>query len=306
MTDSLQERLNRLQTVPDELVEAMSKVEREAMGRVLALMDQLDVVDGNITNSSKNLSLIKSIEGDLREALFNNSYYKAVNGFGKEFGVQAELTNKYFASILDGFEVIGRYKTVLDTSRANALSLLSQDVFTQTLIKPIQDSLLASVTNNGSFKDTLSSLRKTILGNNDLDGRLLSHVKRIAYDSFAIANRQYTQTIATNLKFEWYQYVGGVINDSRCFCIERHGKYYHINEIKAWGRGEHIGSCEQYNKKLDRQGWQGMNIDTTEITIMVLVGGYSCKHDLLPVAKRSVPKNVIEKAVSDGFYTQAA
>lgn len=306
MPDSLQERLNRLQTVPDELVDAMSKVEREAMGRVLALMDQLDVVDGNIANSSKNLSLIKTIEEDLRTALFNNSYYKAVNAFGKEFGVQAELTNEYFSSILDDFEVVGKYKTVLQTSQANALSLLSQDVFTQTLIKPIQDSLLSGVINNGSFQETLANLRTVILGNNDLDGRLLSHVKRIAYDSFAIANRQYTQTIATNLKFEWYQYVGGVISDSRCFCIERHGKYYHVNEIKAWGRGEHIGACGQYNKSLSRTGWQGMNLDTTEITIMVLVGGYSCKHDLLPVAKRSVPKSTIERSINEGFYQEAA
>lgn len=301
---SLQERLDRLQTVPDDLVEAMSKVEREAMGRVLALMDQLDVVDGNIANSSKNLSLIKTIEEDLRTALFNNSYYKAVNAFGKEFSTQAELTNEYFNSILDDFEVIGRYKTVLQTSQSNALSLLSQDTFTQTLIKPIQDSLLASVTNNGSFQETLANLRKTILGNDEIEGRLLSHVKRIAYDSFAIANRQYTQTIATNLKFEWYLYTGGVVSDSRCFCVERHGKYYHINEIRAWGRGENIGACGQYNKSLSRTGWQGMNLDTTEITIMVLVGGYQCKHDLLPVAKRSVPKTVIERSIKEGFYKE--
>lgn len=302
MPDSLQERLNRLQTVPDDLVDAMSKVERDAMGRVLALMDELDVVDGNISNSSKNLSIIKSIDDDLRTALFNNSYYKAVNAFGKEFEVQAELTNEYFASILDDFEVVQKYKTALATSQSSALSLLSQDTFTQTLIKPIQDSLLASVTNNGSFKDALANLRKTILGNDELDGRLLSHVKRIAYDSFAIANAQYTHTISSNLKFEWYLYTGGIVSDSRCFCIERHGKYYHIEEIRGWGRGEYIGACGRYNKSLSRTGWQGMNLDTNEITILILRGGYSCKHDILPVAKRSVPKIVIDDAVEKGWH----
>lgn len=301
----LEERLNRLQTVPDDLVNAMSKVEQDAMKRVLAIMDQLDVVDGNITNSSKNLSLIKSIDEDLRTALFNNSYYKAVNGFGKEFSIQAEATNDYFASIVEGFEVIGKYNTVLQTSRNSALSLLSEDVFTQTLIKPIQDALLSAATGNGSFSATLKTLRQAIQGNGEIDGRLLSHVKRIAYDSFAIANRQYTQTIATNLKFEWYQYVGGVISDSRCFCIERHGKYFHIEEIKEWGRGNLIGKCGEYNKSLSRTGWQGMNVGTNEVTIMSYVGGYQCKHDLLPVAKRSVPKIVVDEAIEKGWHQAA-
>jgi len=58
--------------------------------------------------------------------------------------------------------------------------------------------------------------------------------------------------------FERYLYSGGLIETSREFCIERDGKVFTLEEIQEWDNG------------------QGLPAD-------VYLGGYNCRHDLLPV-----------------------
>lgn len=58
--------------------------------------------------------------------------------------------------------------------------------------------------------------------------------------------------------FERYLYSGGLIETSREFCIERDGKVFTLEEIQSWDNG------------------QGLPAD-------VYLGGYNCRHDLLPV-----------------------
>jgi len=63
------------------------------------------------------------------------------------------------------------------------------------------------------------------------------------------------------MSVEFFQYFGGIILDSRCFCIERHQKFYHKKEIEAWGRGENLGKCNTGDGKW--AGYQeGTNADT--------------------------------------------
>jgi hypothetical protein len=138
-------------------------------------------------------------------------------------------------------------------------------------------------------------LRYLIEGNEEVDGRLMSHVKRVAYDSFAVSDRSYTNTIATDLGLEFYRWSGGKIEDTRCFCLERAGKYFHREEIKAWGRGENIGKCKSNGL------WEGANSNTDEATIFFYAGGYNCKHSIAPVSKKSVPADVMQRARAEGY-----
>ena len=302
----LQDKIDRLKSVPDDLVSAMGKVENDAMRKVLGLIESLETESGIILNNSFNLSLISAIEQELKGAIFSNSYYKSLANFSSEFQVQASLNNAYFASIIDDFVVLKDFTKVMEASRNSALSLLSEDAFSQALIKPIQDSLLSSVIGGGSITDTLKSIRQIVIGSNDVDGRLISHVKRVAYDAFAIADRQYTQAVGNHHKFEWFQWFGGKVSDSRCFCIEHHGKYFHRKEIEGFGEGLGIGNCSVYSSKLLRNGWQGMNENTTKITIWSYAGGYFCKHSILPVSQFVVPKEVIQRNIDSGNYQEAA
>ncbi len=292
------EKLNRLQSVPDDLISKMSSVEQDAFKRVLDIVNSLDQENGLILNNESNISVINGLSNDLKNALFNADYYNAVVDYSKEFTTQSTINNDYFTKLDNSFEPLSKYSDVLKSTQKSAIELLSEDKFTESLINPIQQSLQSSIINGTSFSETVSSLRTTILGDSTIDGKLLSYVKTVAYDAFAVSDRTYTNAVAAELGIEWYRYAGGEVKDTRCFCDERHGRYFHKKEIEDWGRGINVGACGAK--------WQGRNAATNASTIFSFAGGYNCKHSILPVSIKSVPKADIERAIKMGYYKLAA
>jgi hypothetical protein len=297
INDFLEEKHDRLDSVPSAFVRSMDGVQARVSREIEDLVSQLEIENGNIVLSEKNMVLINNMEQRLKNLIFDEAYEKNLTSFLSEFKRQAELNNQYFTATIPEFEPSALYESVLKSTQKNALSLLNEDAFTQTLIGPIKQTLEASITNNISFSETLTNLRYLIEGDEEVDGRLMSHVKRVAYDSFAVSDRSYTNTIATDLGLEFYRYSGGKIEDTRCFCAERAGKFFHRKEIEGWGEGKDVGSCGF--------PWQGMNSNTDKATLFYYAGGYNCKHSILPVSKKSVPQDVIQRAISEGYLKGA-
>lgn len=294
MPDSLLNNKNdRLQSVPEGFVNSVSNLESDIMKSIESLVSELETEGGNILINDRNMAIIENINQRIKDVVFTEQYEKNLTSFIGEFSKQAELSNQYFNVILDDFEVKPLYKSLLKSTQRNAIQLLSEDAFSQKLIIPLKETLESSLVNNVSFADTITNLRYIIQGDDIVDGQLLSHVKRVAYDSFAVSDRSYTNTIATDLALEFYRYTGGKIEDTRCFCKERAGKYYHKKEIEGWGKGVGVGSCGF--------PWQGMNTNTDEATIFFYAGGYNCKHSMLPVSEKSVPKADVERVRQKGY-----
>lgn len=294
----LEDKAGRLDSVPSNFVESVSGLEPKINKEIESLVSQLETKDGQILLTDTNLSIIDSINKRLKDVIFDKDYENSLTQYIVEFGKQADLNNSYFVHLDSAFEPTAMYKNVLQNSQRNAIQLLSEDAFTQTLITPIQASLNAAATSNQSFTDTLNQLRYIIQGDEETDGRLTAHVKRVAYDSFAVSDRSYTGTIATDLELEFYRYTGGHVKETRCFCEDRKGKYFHKKEIAGWGEGKGVGECGY--------PWQGMNANTDSATIFYYAGGYNCKHSILPVSIKAVPLEVINRAIKLGYYRQAA
>jgi hypothetical protein len=93
--------------------------------------------------------------------------------------------------------------------------------------------------------------------------------------------------VAADLGIEFFKYRGGLIKDSRPFCVERNDIIYHIEEIKSWG---------------DIKQWQGRRHGTDESTIITFLGGYNCRHTLIGVSEMDVPKETLQDAIDKGWY----
>ncbi len=287
-------KFRRLETVPKDFVSKVESSQKEILKNIEELTSQLETENGVFVFSEKNLNLINSIDKKLKDTVFSDEYIEAVKSFACEFNKQAVINNAYFLSVDPEFVPSTLYESVLRSTQKNAIDLLGEDAFTQKLINPLKQILESSVTNKVSFTDTLSSLRYAIAGDSEIDGALVSHVKRVAYDGFAVSDRGYTNVIAQDLELEFYRWSGGIIKGTRCFCKERHGKFYHKKEIEEWGDGKNVGKCGY--------PWAGMNASTDKATIFYFAGGYSCKHSALPVSVKSVPKSVIDRNVANGNY----
>ncbi len=233
--------MERLTSVPDKMVTAADRAQINLLKEAEKLVSQMDIIDGKMVFNDKNIQLVQSISNQLESVILDEPYIESLTSFAKEFNTQAKINNSYFYQIIDTFEPQSVYQSTLKIAQKNAIDLLSQDAVTAQIISPIKNSLLSSVMNGGSFNDAMNAIREVATNTEASDGLLTRYVKRVVYDGFAVADRQYTKVISEDLGLEFYKYQGGEVADTRCFCEERHGNWYHKKEIQAWGDGKHVG-----------------------------------------------------------------
>lgn len=292
------DKIRRLESVPDEFLTVVQKSQLEAYKEVQKMVLDMDTENGILIISDKNTSIINSIETTIKNTVFNDEYSSGLTEYIKQFNVQAELTNKYFVELNVGFDSEANEVNTVLASQKNAINLLGEDSFTQSFITPLNQLINTSMTTGATMSDTIDSLQQFVLGSDELDGKMVGQAKRIAYDIFAVADRNQTAAIANSLGLEFYLFQGGHLSDSREFCDERKGKYFHKKEIEAWGEGKKCCGL-----KWPQSGkWQGMNPQTNKNTIFALVGGFNCKDSLNPVSIKSVPKDVIQRNIENGNY----
>lgn len=298
----LKQKIDRLNDVPEKFISDVQNSQIDLYKELEAELLKLDTEGNIIILNEKNMNIVNSLSNKINQTIFNDEYLKSLTDFTSEFKKQSTLNNKYFQEINVGFEDQDIYKTTLEATQKNALQLLGEDAFTQSVTTPLTQILQSSISNQTSYSDTIKSLRLFIEGNDEVDGSLISHVKRIAYDSFSASDRTYTNTVANSLGLEFYRYQGSELADTRPFCDERIGKYFHKREIELWGMGDKCCglSWPQGGK------WAGRNANTNKSTIFVFAGGYNCKHSIIPVSTKSVPKDVIARATEAGYYKAAA
>jgi len=294
----IQERIDRLESVPEKLITVIDRQEEKLFKQILKDLDGLKIVDGKIEASKDNLAKINSILENLKRTLFGSDYLNAIKEFAGEIGSQAKLNNKILEQTIGTFEDSEMLKATVERSQMNALLLLDEGAVTNTLLQPIAQILTNSIVSNVSFQQAVATLRENMVGEKSLLGR---YSKTIIKDAFSISDRQYNQLISKENGIEFYRYDGGKLKTTRYFCCVRSNKIYHYKEISSWGskpslwnKGDATG-CDKLNGG-------GMNPDTNSSTIFSYLGGYNCQHILVPIATEYVPQSVKNDAQAKGYY----
>lgn len=275
LKEILTDKVTRLQTVPEAMVTAAITAQEVAFRESLILLDALDRDKlGNILLTEKNLAQVQVIAEQVKALLFGQAYQDALIVFASEFNTQAILNNQYFTQLLKGnFEVKSLYSSILRSSQRTGINLLGLESFDSNIIDPLKSLLNANITSGEKFTAMIQNVDNFMTGTKNIDpegfeGQLQRHTKQIAHDAFTVSDRQYTQTISEDLGLDNFFYAGGTITDTRVFCLERVGKTFTREEVSDWG---------------NISQWQGRNRNTNPNTIFSLLGGYNCKHSIMPV-----------------------
>lgn len=280
-------KLSRLQSVPDAFIDGLNGVASSFERKVLKLISQFEQKDGTILRNKKNLNLLAEIESQLKNNFLETNYPQLVSNYIGEFNEQAVLSDDYFKKVFEGITIPSIAKDILELKKETTLNLLFSDKSIDVeFINPLKATIDDAVTAQATFSETLDAIQNIVTGNADVDGKIMQYSKQVAYDSFAVSDRAYMQSVSESIKAEWYQYAGGIIADSREFCIQRHNKYFHKIEIEEWASLDWAGKMEGTNSK----------------TIFQAAGGHRCGHDILPVSIFIVPKEVIQRNISSGNY----
>lgn len=270
-TSIIKEKQARLESVPDAFLSQVQKAEKKAFSELLKILGTLKT-DGDGILLPGQLGKIEEIANVLKNTFFQGEYIEAVQKFAGEFYKQKELTQAYY-KVFGSFTDSELYEQTFKASLNNAIDLLNGNSVDQQLVNPVKKILTQSLTTKTDYSSMIKTLSETIQGVEG-SGTLSQYLGLVARDSFAVTDRTYTQIINEDIGYEWYLYAGGLLKTSRPFCVEKEGGYFHISEIQSWVS----------------EDWEGKNPDTTEGTIMVLVGGYQCIHSLLPVPTDEVPQ----------------
>ena len=296
LNDLITQRSENIDKLPDKLFGSIEKAQREVLREINVLINRLELDDlGRVKLNTKNIALIEQIAGRANDVLFGGSYIEAVRDFAGSLESQGKLAAEYMSTAFGSFDDKRIFQQVLRQSQLDVLALLDEQAVNQALIEPLKSALRNSVTTNAKLTDVIAQVQQIVVGNEQVESNLLGNRKTLVKDTFAASDRRYQKVIESEYKFDFYRYSGSLVTDSRCFCQERQGRYYHKREIESWGALQNIGKCRTSN------GWQGRRKGTNSSNIFTYAAGYNCSHIFAAVPIEAVPPSAIERARGLGY-----
>ena len=267
---------------------AVTKTQRQLFNKMQGLLAKLELDgDGLIKQSTSNRKILQKADKIFDQAIRDSGYYGALSRYVDNFNTLAKAQEKYFDFIVSNFTIDSHYLKSLQSNAVKTVeTYLANDGLASQIKQPLNQILNQNINTGGAFSDLLQQVREFIKGTNDREGKLMRYSKQIARDSLFDFNRSLQESISENAGLEFYQYLGGIMDDTRPFCAERSNKFYHKKEIESW----------------PRLNWQGKRPGTTSSTIFVFAGGFSCLHMIVPVSEAIVPTAVKKRAEELGFY----
>lgn len=262
-------------------------VQNKLYSDLVTILKFVDVDEsGYIKQNAGNRAILRAAQDQFDKTIKSSTYQYALEQHLDVIPVIDNLNTEYFESISSAFKPNRVFIKNLQTQTIETVNtLILQDGLAAQIKLPLNQILQQNINTGGSFTGMLNQVKTFIQGNENLDGRLLSYSKTILHDALFQYARSFQNSVTEDLGLVWYRYVGGIMDKSREFCIERNGGYFHQKEIESWA-------------ELD---WKGKNNLTTKSSIFIFVAGHNCKHQLVPVHESIVPKSDVNRADELGY-----
>lgn len=157
-------------------------------------------------------------------------------------------------------------KTELTITNKSFLDKLITD---ESLKKKIKSEVLKGITQGKPVKELTKQLTEQIKGSDKVRGGLVRHFDQFMRDAYTQFDSSNAKDLAEGLGMKAFMYQGGKIKTSRCFCIEKDGKIFTLEEASKWKLDLNDDCGPIWNEEVD-----GKYNPTT------MRGGYECRHSL--------------------------
>lgn len=243
--------------------------------------------NGAILQNANNRKVIDRAVQVIDERIQTSQYQNYVEKYLGTFDAIDTVNITYFEILSDAFKPNRQFLASLQKQTVSDIeSLLFNSGWESQIKIPLSQILNQNINSGGSFTGMLDQVKTYVKGNLKIEGRLLSYTKQITKDALFNYSRAFQKAVTEDLGLVWYAFSGGLMKDSRPWCVEHAGGYYHRDEIISW-------------VNID---WKGKRPDTTESSIFIYCSGYNCTHSLIPVDISVVPQSDIDSAIENGFY----
>jgi hypothetical protein len=258
---------------------------------------KLELQNGQIKATVKNLSLINSIKNKLNRIILTPEYKAEVKDFARSFNEITSLQNEYWKGIDNLFKPKALLQAIKEQAIGDTVSKLTEAGIGANIADPIADILRTNITTGGSYKDLTKQLRESLV-NTETPGTMEKYVSQITTDAVNQYSNQYTQIVSNDLGYEWFKYDNTDILTTRPFCDAMTDRpYFHISEVPALLRADGLTYLNKKTGKrepvsiYEKTGLpSGMIPGTDASNFFVRRGGYRCGHSIRPVNERQVPE----------------
>jgi hypothetical protein len=292
------DKIKLFESVPAKLETAAIKTQADAWRKIRPILAEMDVdAAGNIEQTENNVRRIGLINEELKKVLAGSEYKEAVKSFLDSIDKGVQLTDEIARTFEESFEPNQVQKQLLQISKQNAINAFYGSGLDARFTQPFLEQLTANVAARAPLREAVNALEGLVVGTEANDGRILANIKTTATTAQAVADRSYSAAVNEELDIQWYEYLGGEIDTTRPFCRNREDGIYHKKEIEAWGDGKNSAGINDI-----RDGtWAGRIDGTDSKSIFTFVGGWNCRHYLVPVPDNKVPDTVKARARAEGY-----
>lgn len=296
--DHTRKTINKVEGAVEKFADGMESSQRMILRETNSVIRELETTtDGRVKINRANLKVLRALEDNIRSLIITPAYRKKLDKYLANFTRIRRSNDAYFLDLLSGYNPNKQaFKTILNTSLDLTKNSLLDAGINVNVVDPIIKITKQGITSGMFISDIEEALRVDIIGDPDgtitgtkRQGQLLRYTSQITRDSLNQFTRNYVTAVSEEYGMEWYYYDGSVIADTRSYCKQRAGKYFHKKEVE----------------KSAKKSWPGKIPNTNRSTIFTYCGGYNCRHEYLPVLIDVVPKSVIKRNIKAGNIKKA-
>jgi hypothetical protein len=269
-----------------KLLEEMASLQGRTATRIGTILADLDIRDGNLVASESNIAKLSQVMADIESDFVDPQWRDAVKEYVKTFDVLDANTTEWVGQI--GSIDKGLMKALrTQYKQISAEYLLNAQSFSQTLLNPIAQEVGAYIATGSRYSDLVSAVTQIVTGGDTSDGAILGNARTTVNDLVSVYERTATNVASEQVGAVFFLYQGRPIKTTRPFCRERANNYYHKQEIASWAS----------------EDWQGKTEGTNSTTIFSYLGGYNCRHVLVPVRQSEVAAQDLQRMRDKGLIT---
>ena len=267
-----------------KMFDAMSGLQGRLATRIAGILGDLDVRGGTILPTEANIARLSEVMQAIEAGFVDDQYERAVRDYLRTF-------DKLTTNTATWANELGRFSPELLTSLSRqyktiaAEYLLNAQSFSLTMLNPIAQEVAGYIATGGRYRDLVDSVSAIVTGGGEADGALLGNARTAVNDLVSVYERTATSVAAEAVGADFFLYQGRPIDTTRPFCRDRANKYYHRREIAGWAD----------------EDWNGKMAGTTSATIFQYLGGYNCRHVLVPVRQDLVPAADLQRMREKGY-----
>ena len=272
----------------EDFVQGMSKSGNFAKRQIIALIRAMDTVDGRLVSTDRNNQLIDGASIGIQQVAISGTFNSRVNKVINSIPKIKQETIKAFVRKNGPLSL--NTVNLLKEQEASISSLMRQGIGEQSVINEIMTPMIAIL--NQMVVNQMEIDEAINFANQKIPSLFTQFAHVRVATPLQIFLRDINKIMADSKGLTWFKYSGpsgssALGNPIRDFCAHKVGNTYLDTEIQAWPAQE--------------SPWEGEITGTNSFSIFINLGGYNCRHELVPVKSKDVPTKDVNRARRNGL-----